>query len=80
MKTVLVKETQPPSNHHKCILSLVDGSKTHLTMDILQKMNLFSVMKYWFRKKEEHSKRKTITEPHSMLTLCNHGQMHTLMQ
>ena len=38
METVLVKETQPLSNPQKCILLLVDGSKTHLTLQGLQKM------------------------------------------
>ena len=39
VETVLLKETQPLSNPQKCILLLVDGSKTHLTMEGLQKMN-----------------------------------------
>ena len=38
VETVLVKETQPLSNPQKCILLLVDGSKTHLTLQGLQKM------------------------------------------
>ena len=37
-ETVLVKETQPLSNPQKCILVLVDGRKTHLTLQGLQKM------------------------------------------
>ena len=37
VETVLVKETQPLSNPQKCILLLVDGSKTHLTPQGLQK-------------------------------------------
>ena len=38
VERVLVKETQPLSNPHKCILLLVDGSNTHLTLEGLQKM------------------------------------------
>ena len=38
VETVLVKEIQPLSNPKKCILLLVDGSKTHLTLEGLQKM------------------------------------------
>ena len=43
VETVLVKETQPPSNPQKCILLLVDGSKTHLTLQGLQKMKSWGV-------------------------------------
>ena len=43
METVLVKETQPLSNPQKCILLLVDGSKTHLTLQGLQKMKCWGV-------------------------------------
>ena len=38
--TVLVKKNQPLSNPHKCILLLVDGSKTHVTLEGLQKMQV----------------------------------------
>ena len=37
VETILVKETQPLSNPHKCILLLVDGSKTHVTLQGLKK-------------------------------------------
>ena len=43
VETVLVKETQPLSNPQKCILLLVDGSKTHLTLQGLQKMKSWGV-------------------------------------
>ena len=43
VETVLVKETQPLSNPHKCILLLVDGSKTHLTPEGLKKMKSWGV-------------------------------------
>ena len=43
VETVLVKETQPLSNPQKCILLLVDGSKTHLTLQRLQKMKSWGV-------------------------------------
>ena len=43
VETVLVKETQPLSNPQKCILLLVDGSKTHLTPQGLQKMRSWGV-------------------------------------
>ena len=43
VETVLVKETQPFSNPQKCILLLVDGSKTHLTLQSLQKMKSWGV-------------------------------------
>ena len=43
VETVLVKETPPVSNPQKCILLLVDGSKTHLTLQRLQKMKSWSV-------------------------------------
>ena len=43
VETVLVKETQPLSNPQKCILLLVDGSKTHLTLQGLQKMKSWDV-------------------------------------
>ena len=43
VETVLVKETQPLSNPQKCILLLVDGSKTHLTLQGLQKMKSLGV-------------------------------------
>ena len=38
LETVLVKETHPLSNPQKCILLLVDASKTHLTLQGLQRM------------------------------------------
>ena len=43
VETVLVKETQPLSNPHKCILLSLDGSKTHLTLEGLQKMKSWGV-------------------------------------
>ena len=43
VETVLVKETQPLSNPQKSILLLVDGSKTHLTLQGLQKMKSWGV-------------------------------------
>ena len=43
VETVLVKKTQPLSNPHKCILLLVDGSKTHLTLEGPQKMKSWGV-------------------------------------
>ena len=43
VETVLVKETQPLSNPQKCILLLVDGSKTHLTLQGLQKKKSWGV-------------------------------------
>ena len=43
VEAVLVKETQPLSNPQKCILLLVDGSKTHLTLEGLQKMKSWGV-------------------------------------
>ena len=43
VETVLVKETQPLSNPEKCILLLVDGSQTHLTLQGLQKMKSWGV-------------------------------------
>ena len=43
VETVLAKETQPLSNPHKCILLLVDGSKTHLTLDGLEKKKCWGV-------------------------------------
>ena len=43
VETVLVKETQPLSNPQKCILLLVDGSKTHPTLHGLQKMKFWGV-------------------------------------
>ena len=43
VETILVKETQPLSNPQKCILLLVDGSKTHLTLHGLQKMKSWGV-------------------------------------
>ena len=43
VETVLVKETQPLSNPQKCILLLVDGSKTHLTLQGLDKMKSWGV-------------------------------------
>ena len=38
VETILVKETQPLSNPQKCILVLLDGSKTYLTLEGLQKL------------------------------------------
>ena len=43
VEAVFVKETQPLSNPQKCILLLVDGSKTHLTLQGLQKMKSWGV-------------------------------------
>ena len=43
VERVLVKETQPLSNPQKCISLLVDGSKTHLTLQGLQKMKSWGV-------------------------------------
>ena len=43
VETVLVKEAQPLSNPQKCILLLPDGSKTHLTLQGLQKMKSWGV-------------------------------------
>ena len=43
VETVPVKETQPLSNPQKCILALVDGSKTHLTLKGLQTMKSWGV-------------------------------------
>ena len=38
-----MKETQPLSNPQKCILLLVDSSKTHLTLPGLRKMKSWGV-------------------------------------
>ena len=43
VETVLAKETQPLSNPQKCILLLVHCSKTHLTLQGLQKMKSWGV-------------------------------------
>ena len=43
VETVLVKETQPLGNPQKSILVLVDGSKTQLTLQGLQKMKSWGV-------------------------------------
>ena len=43
LEIVLMREIKPLINPHKCILLLVDGSKTHLTLKGLQKMKSGSV-------------------------------------
>ena len=49
VEIVLVKETERLNNLHKCILLLVDGSKTHVTLEALQKMNSWGVEVVVFR-------------------------------
>ena len=43
VETILVRETQPLSNPQKCILLLLDGSKTQHTLEALQKMKSWAV-------------------------------------
>ena len=43
VKEVVVRETRPPSNHHKCIVLLVSGSKRHLSVELPTKMKEWGV-------------------------------------